>query len=87
MYGIDIAANQPRKSIAQIGDRPVLLIHASGDTLIPASQAEELKQAGASDPDLELWIVPAVGHVNSFASNRQEYLDRVEAFFSKYLHN
>jgi uncharacterized protein len=87
MYGIDIAANQPRKSIAQIGDRPVLLIHASGDTLIPASQAEELKEAGANDSNLELWIAPAVGHVNSFASNRQEYLDRVEAFFSQYLHD
>jgi uncharacterized protein len=85
MYGIDITANQPRKAIAQIGDRPVLLIHSSGDPLIPTSQAEELKQAGAGDPNLEMWIAPAVGHVNAFASNRQEYLDRVEAFFHKYL--
>jgi pimeloyl-ACP methyl ester carboxylesterase len=85
MYGIDITANQPKKAIAHIGDRPVLLIHASGDTLIPASQAEELKQAGADDPNLQLWVVPAAGHVNSFATHRQEYLDRVEAFFGEYL--
>ncbi len=85
LFGLDIAAASPKQSVARLGDRPVLLIHATGDDLIPPSEAVELQQAGAADPNLQLWLAPATGHVAAFADNKEEYLSRVIGFFDKYL--
>jgi dipeptidyl aminopeptidase/acylaminoacyl peptidase len=85
LFGLDILADSPKQAVARLGDRPVLLIHATGDGLIPPSQAVELQQAGAADPNLQLWLAPATGHVAAFADNKQEYLNRVMGFFDKYL--
>jgi len=85
VFGLDIAADDPKRAVARLSDRPVLLIHATGDDLIPASQAVELQKAGAEDPNLQLWLAPAVGHVGAFAGNKDEYLNRVMGFFDKYL--
>jgi pimeloyl-ACP methyl ester carboxylesterase len=63
----------------------VLLIHALGDPVIPSAQAEELARAGAANPNLQLWIAPAVGHVSSFSANEEEYTDRVIHFFDSAL--
>jgi pimeloyl-ACP methyl ester carboxylesterase len=85
MFDLDVAADDPKQAISRLGDRPVLLIHATGDSLIPASQAVELQKAGAADPNLQLWLAPANGHVAAFADNKEEYLSRVIGFFDKYL--
>ncbi len=81
MYGVDLTANQPRLSIAQLADQPVLLVHSSGDQLIPASQAQILAEAGAANPNLQLWVVPGIGHVSAFSMNEQVYMERVIQFF------
>jgi dipeptidyl aminopeptidase/acylaminoacyl peptidase len=85
VFGLDILADEPMRAVARLGDRPVLLIHATGDDLIPISHAIKLQQAGATDPNLFLWLAPATGHVASFADDKQEYLNRVIGFFDKYL--
>jgi dipeptidyl aminopeptidase/acylaminoacyl peptidase len=87
LFGVDILANEPRRAIAQLANRPVLLIHADGDPLIPVEQAHELRDAAQAvgNDNVELWIAPAGGHVAAFADNREEYLSRVAAFFDKYL--
>jgi fermentation-respiration switch protein FrsA (DUF1100 family) len=59
----------------------VLLIHAQLDPLIPASQAEQLAGAGADNPNLQLWIVPTLGHVASFSTDEERYMQRVIGFF------
>jgi pimeloyl-ACP methyl ester carboxylesterase len=81
MYGIDLSANQPRRAITGLGRRPVLLIHALSDPLIPSSQSEELARAGADNPNLQLWIVPTVGHVASFSTDEEVYMEKVIHFF------
>jgi pimeloyl-ACP methyl ester carboxylesterase len=85
LFGLDILADSPKQSVTRLGDRPVLLIHATGDDLIPSSEAVELQQAGAADPNLQLWLAPATGHVAAFADNKEEYLSRMIGFFDKYL--
>jgi fermentation-respiration switch protein FrsA (DUF1100 family) len=81
MYGVDLAHNQPRRAIAQLKDRPVLLVHTSGDPLISASQSQALAEADGSNPNLQLWIVPGIGHVSAFSMNEQVYMDRIIQFF------
>jgi pimeloyl-ACP methyl ester carboxylesterase len=85
MYGLDLLQNEPKRAIAQLGNLPVLLIHSTGDNLIPVSEAYELQHAGANNPNLELWVAQGKGHVSAFADNKEEYLKRVVGFFDKWL--
>jgi uncharacterized protein len=84
LFGLDILGNEPKRAIGMAGDRPILLIHADSDPLIPVSEARELQQA-AHSPNVQLWVTDASGHVASFADNREEYLRRVTDFFDKNL--
>jgi len=82
-FGIDPMENEPKRSLARLGDRPVLIIHSSVDPLIPVSEAYELQKAGAGNPNLELWVAQGSGHVTAFADNKVEYLSRVITFFDE----
>jgi dipeptidyl aminopeptidase/acylaminoacyl peptidase len=87
LLGVDILANEPKRAIARLGGRPVLLIHADSDALIPVEQAYELRDAAVAsgNPNVELWVAQAGGHVAAFADNREEYVRRVLAFFDGHL--
>ncbi len=85
LFGLDVLANQPATAVSRLGARPVLIIHCGRDPLVPVAHAYELQAAGASDPNLQLWVTSGRGHVDSFASNREEYVACVTAFFDKYL--
>ncbi|HKP51231.1 MAG TPA: alpha/beta fold hydrolase [Chloroflexia bacterium] len=85
MYGLDLLQNEPKRAISQLRDRPLLLIHSTGDNLIPVSEAYELQRAGASNPNLELWVAQGKGHVSALADNKDEYQERVLGFFDKWL--
>jgi dipeptidyl aminopeptidase/acylaminoacyl peptidase len=85
LYGVDLLQNEPRSAIASLGNRPLLLIHSTGDNLIPVSDAYELQAAGSANPNLQLWVAQGKGHVSTFADNREEYLQRVMDFFDKWL--
>lgn len=87
LFGVDILANEPKRAIGRLADRPVLLIHADGDPLIPAEQAHELREAAVSagNSAVDLWVAPARGHVAAFADNRDEYVRRVADFFDERL--
>lgn len=85
IFGADLVGNEPKRAVAALGSRPLLLIHSSGDDLIPLSEAYELQSAGAGNPNLELWVANGQGHVSTFADNKDEYLRRVTAFFDRWL--
>lgn len=85
LYGIDIPSNVPARAVARLGSRPVLLIHGTADAEIPVSHAYMLQQAGANDPNLQLWIVPNACHTCAYVQDKEEYLRRVIAFFDRSL--
>jgi alpha-beta hydrolase superfamily lysophospholipase len=85
LYGIDLLQNEPKSAVASLGDRPLLLIHSTGDNLILPSAAYELQAAGSVNPNLQLWVAEGKGHVSAFADNRDEYIKRVIQFFDKWL--
>lgn len=85
LYGIDYANNIPARAVTRLGSRPVLLIHGTSDQLIPVSHAYMLLQAGANDPNLQLWIVPNACHTCAYRQNPEEYSKRVLAFFDENL--
>jgi pimeloyl-ACP methyl ester carboxylesterase len=87
LFGVDILGNEPKRAIARLGDRPVLLIHADGDQLIPVEQAHELRDSAlaSGNTNIELWEAHASAHVAAFADNREEYTRRVVDFFDAHL--
>ncbi len=84
-FGLNLLDTKPVRQMAQLKDRPILLIHGDADQLVPVNQAYELQKAAEGNPNFSLWIVPGAAHVGAFDVNKQDYLDRVGAFFDKYL--
>jgi pimeloyl-ACP methyl ester carboxylesterase len=88
MLGVDLSANKPADAVAKLGDRPLLIIQSSGDTeadTIPATHAIELQKAGASNPNLQVWLAPGEGHCAAYSHNKDEYMARVLGFYDTYL--
>ncbi|MBC8162207.1 MAG: alpha/beta fold hydrolase [Roseiflexaceae bacterium] len=82
LFGYDIAASRPIDVIDQLGTRPVLLIHGTGDMLIAPSEADALQ---AAYPAAELWKVQGAPHSASFQTAQREYSQRVASFFAQSL--
>ena len=79
--GADISQAVPVREIVKIAPRPVMVIHAQGDALVPFAQAGELAKAAG----VEAWITPADGHARSYATIPAEYATRVGDFFDRSL--
>lgn len=71
----------PKAYAEQLRDRPTLVVHSSGDRMIPPAHAEMLAEAAQG----ELWITESLGHVGSFAACPQAYVDRIGSFFESRL--
>lgn len=78
-----IAANRPIDAIAAVTPRPLLLIHGADDRFVPLANALALF-AAARQPK-ELWIVPGCGHAAAWARFPDEYVERLDRFFSSAL--
>jgi dipeptidyl aminopeptidase/acylaminoacyl peptidase len=87
LFGVDVLENEPKRAIARLSGRPVLLIHGEEDALIPVEQAYELRDfaLAAGNQDVELWVVPLANHVGAVGVAREEYVRRVAAFFDAHL--
>ncbi|MGQ9571766.1 MAG: alpha/beta hydrolase [Dehalococcoidia bacterium] len=63
--------------------RPLLFIYGELDDYLPSDHPQRLFEA-ASEPK-ELWLAPGSGHAMARLDHPQEYVQRVEAFFRRYL--
>ncbi|MBX6341411.1 MAG: alpha/beta fold hydrolase [Thermomicrobiaceae bacterium] len=71
---------EPRAEIGRIAPRPLLLIHAGADAVVPVHHAWELYEA-AGEPK-EIWIVDGVPHCGAYFHDRPSYCERVGRFFA-----
>jgi pimeloyl-ACP methyl ester carboxylesterase len=85
LYGMDFAQARPAVALRGMGDRPILLIHSTTDEFVPVRHAIRLQQAGAGNPNLDVWIVPQAGHCEAFSTYKDEYTRRMLAFYDRYL--
>ncbi len=80
--GVNIGNSRPVTEIARIAPRPLLLIHATGDQLIPLAHA---KQLAAAAPSAELWVITAGSHTGGYRAEPAPYVERVATFFNQAL--
>ncbi|MGH7565046.1 MAG: alpha/beta hydrolase [Gemmatimonadota bacterium] len=62
-------------------DKPMLVIHGTGDATVPSEQAERL----AAEAPADLWLVPGAHHCGAYFVDREGYTARVTAFFQRHL--
>ncbi len=79
----NLFTHTPEKSIGRIAPRPVLIIQAGNDELVPASETARL-YAAAREPKA-LWRVDGALHRAVDKLVREEYERRIAAFFDEYL--
>jgi dipeptidyl aminopeptidase/acylaminoacyl peptidase len=85
LSGGNVAAVRAVDAVASAkgGPRPLLLIHGERDDYLPPDNAQRLFQA-AREPK-ELWLAPGSGHAMARLDHRREYVERVHAFFQRWL--
>jgi fermentation-respiration switch protein FrsA (DUF1100 family) len=83
MIGAKASDIVPKRAVADLGDRPILVIHGADDTLVSPDSAHKIF-AEAPGPK-ELWMVPDCPHGQAPAVAPEEYKARVNGFFSRWL--
>lgn len=78
IFDIDLGKLVPEEAVESIGF-PILVIHGDADTRIPTDHG--LRVYEAAYPGSEMWVVPGVGHLDTFKTYPEDYVDRVVPYF------
>lgn len=81
LTGENLAALRPAATLRTIPPRPVLVIHARGDRVVPVEHAKALAEAAGG----ELWVTNCAAHLGSYAAEPFAYASRVISFFTQAL--
>jgi fermentation-respiration switch protein FrsA (DUF1100 family) len=81
---VDVNRVRPVDVISKISPRPLLIIHDSGDSVVPVENS--LRNFAAAGQPKELWLVPESGHGKAQTKAEPEYQQRVTKFFEQALH-
>ena len=82
VYGIDIGILVPERAVSQL-DYPVLVIHGIADQRVPWEQGQRVSDAAKEGS--VMWLLPEVGHVDSFWEQPDEYVVKVSEYFDERL--
>ena len=82
IYGIDIGSLVPERAVSQL-DFPVLVIHGIADQRVPWEQGQRVSDAAKEGS--VMWLLPEVGHVDSFLEQPDEYVVKVSEYFDERL--
>jgi len=81
--GVDVTREDPVDAIAELGTRPVLLLHAGADDTIPLADAEVMRDAAlAAGVDVHLEICADAGHaeiIDTCPADYQLWVDELMA--------
>jgi pimeloyl-ACP methyl ester carboxylesterase len=83
LSGGDLAAVRAVDAVARLAPRPLLFIHGERDDYLPPDNAQRLFQAAGESK--ELWLAPGSGHAMARLDHSREYVERVHAFFQRWL--
>ena len=83
MTGLHSHALRPVDAVRALSPRPILIMQADADGMVPPGSGKRLYEA-AAEPK-ELWSVPGVGHVGFRQAVPQAYKRRVLDFFRQHL--
>jgi dipeptidyl aminopeptidase/acylaminoacyl peptidase len=77
--GINVNQVRPVDVIGEISPRPMLIIHETGDLVVPTDNS--LRNFAAARQPKELWLVPGASHGQAHTVAKAEYENKVDNFF------
>lgn len=84
VYGVDITQARPIDVVNKFaGHTAIFFINGDADTITPLPGMQSLYNS-AGDPK-QYWVVSGSQHAQSFAIDPEDYMQRVDAFFDRYL--
>lgn len=83
MTGLRPEDLRPTDDVAALAPRPILIMQAEADDVIPRDSGQRLYQA-AGEPKT-LWSVPGVAHVDFRQAVPEAYQQRIVSFFDRHL--
>lgn len=84
VFGVDITQARPIDVVHKLaGHTAIFFVNGDADTITPLAGMQALFDS-ASAPKQD-WVVPGAGHAQSFDVDMQDYIQRIDAFFDKYL--
>jgi uncharacterized protein len=82
--GVLVTADDPLGAVAELADRPLLIIHAGNDDTIPLADAERLRDAAAAaQVDVTLEVCPGAGHAEIIETCPDDYARWVAALMAR----
>ena len=96
LHALDLALITPLRAVPAIAPRPILFIHGGNDDVISPDHSHQLMDTSNAATN-ELWIIPQLGHTEAVrrlekgceptpaSETREIYLERVTAFFDRWL--
>ncbi|HLN61122.1 MAG TPA: alpha/beta fold hydrolase [Symbiobacteriaceae bacterium] len=87
MLGVSLDGVSPIKAMGALADRPVLLIHGTGDTAIDVHHSKDLFAAyqAHGGKQGELVLVPGAGHTGSYKAATDLYKEKLLGFLGQHL--
>jgi len=82
--GTKLSNTRAIEAIGKIAPRPVFIIGDLKDDLVVEPEGSQALYARAGEPKY-LWQLPDVPHVGAYLANPQEYINRLDEFFSQAL--
>ncbi len=84
VYGVDITQARPIDVVNKLaGHTAIFFMNGDDDTITPLAGMQALYRR-ASNPK-QYWVVQGAQHAQAFTTDPEEYIQRVDAFFDRYL--
>ncbi|NOU76781.1 alpha/beta fold hydrolase [Paenibacillus sp. LMG 31458] len=85
VFKVDLDSISPMDAVKKMQDKPVLLIHGTGDQQISYKNTEAIFESLKDDPYAEAWYPHNTEHIDAINHYPTEYFQRVDRFMDKYI--
>lgn len=82
---VDLDSVSPMDAAKKIQNKPVMLIHGTGDQQISYKNTEAIFESLKNNPDAEAWYPQNTEHIDAINHYPTEYFQRVDRFLDKYI--
>ncbi|WP_314587682.1 alpha/beta hydrolase [Paenibacillus terrigena] len=82
---VDLDSVSPMDAVKKMKDKPVMLIHGTGDQQISYKNTEAIWESLKDDPYAEVWYPHNTEHIDAINHYPTEYFQKVDRFMDKYI--
>jgi fermentation-respiration switch protein FrsA (DUF1100 family) len=84
-FKVDLDSISPLDAVKKMKDKPVMLIHGTGDQQISYKNTEIIYESLKDNPKAEVWYPQNTEHIDAINHYPTEYFKRVDRFLDEYV--